>query len=63
VTKHDRLLEPFDAETLAIIQTAFKAGWHELCNGAPVANPAQLRNRLLLSSRTWRARVSRTRCI
>jgi hypothetical protein len=44
--RHGDLLEPFDAETLEVIQTAFRAGWHELCNGCPVPNPAQLRNRL-----------------
>ena len=43
---HDTLLEPFDAETLRSIQTAFWASWHELCNGDPVPSPIQLRNRL-----------------
>ncbi len=46
MARHKDLLEPLDAETLEVIQTAFRAGWHELCNGAPVPNPAQLRNRL-----------------
>ena len=44
--RHVDLLAPFDAETLEVVQTAFRAGWHELCNGDPVPNPAQLRNRL-----------------
>jgi hypothetical protein len=46
MARHEDLLQPFDADTLEVIQTAFRAGWHELCNGDPVANPAQLRNRL-----------------
>jgi hypothetical protein len=46
MSTHDRLLEPFDAATLAAIQTAFAAAWHELCNRGPVHSPTQVRNRL-----------------
>jgi hypothetical protein len=46
MSQHDSLLDPFDAPTLAAIQTAFAAAWHELCNRGPVPSPAQERNRL-----------------
>jgi hypothetical protein len=46
MSQHDPLLDPFDAPTLAAIQTAFAAAWHERCNRGPVPSPAQERNRL-----------------
>ena len=40
-------LEPFDAQTLQVIRSAFQVAWHELCTRADVAEPyTQLRNRL-----------------